>query len=155
MAAHQGLVHIVSNPNHGGSSGTDFTLTNGNFAVKTLNVWIAKGSNGWSDRDLVKAIEIVWTENTDITVQGSKTDATQHSFTFHDGETVTSMDLWTGDRVDKISFTTSENRTFTQGGTGGTQYSQQIGIGVLFGFKGSYNSDELVSIGSVFKESSD
>jgi hypothetical protein len=90
-----------------------------------------------------------------VTVQGSKTDANKHTFTFHDSETVTSMDLWTGDRVDKISFTTSDNRTFTQGGTGGTKYSQEIGIGVLYGFTGSYDSDELVSIGSVFKESSD
>jgi hypothetical protein len=149
-----GLKDVVTNTTTGGSGGTCFTLTNGNLAVRKVSVWVGTGGGKWNDRELVTAMSITWTDGSEQGPVGNAV-GTQYDFTFHDNETVAGMQLWTGDRVDKISFTTSENRKFEKGGTGGGSHTQVVGNGTLLGFIGTYDSDELVSIGSKFKEDSD
>lgn len=156
-----GTVDIATNPTNGGSSGKAFDLTNGLNAATKVTVWVKKGSGGWNDRDLIKGIEVSWASKT-LSAKGDTKDAMEYSFAFNDGEKVTAMDLWTGDRVDKISLptdiissSTNQPRTWTHGGTGGSKHSQVLANGILLGFKGTYDSNELVSIGSVFKEDSD
>ncbi|KAL5337915.1 hypothetical protein BJX70DRAFT_368025 [Aspergillus crustosus] len=147
-----GAQPIIKNKNTGGSGGTDFTLTHDSHPVKTLNVWVTKGSGVWSDRDLVKAIQVTWDDGKKSAVKGNKSNADEYVFSFGDDEKVKSMTLRTGDRVDKIKFDTTNDNEFAEGGDNGTAYDQKIGNGVLLGFKGAANSDELVSLGSVFDE---
>src|SRR2546423_14572544 len=104
-----GALKIVSNPPTGGSGGTAFRLTNAEIAVKTISVWFARGSGRLSDRDLVKAIEVIWTDGQDG-VKGNQTGA-KYTFTFDDNEKVTAMRIWTGDQVDKLSLATDGGRT--------------------------------------------
>ena len=44
---------------------------------------------------------------------------------------------------------------FSKGGPYRLEHSEDVGNGLLIGFTGSYNSDELVSLGAKFKEDSD
>ena len=144
---------IVTNPTQGGSTGDSFTLTNNDSAVKELSVWIAKGAGGWSDRDLIKAIEVKWDNKTRS--KGNKT-GTQHTIKFDDDEKVKELKLWTGNRVDKISLKAeNHDHDFVHGGTNGTEHKENIGNGILIGFVGSADSNELVSLGSKFKEAGD
>ncbi|KAI1121565.1 Jacalin-like lectin domain-containing protein [Nemania abortiva] len=143
---------FVNNQTTGGSSGTAFTLTNQSHPVTSISVWIARGKTH-SDRDLVKAIKVTWSDGKDLT-KGNKT-GNEYSFDFNDNEKVKSLAIWTGDRVDKIKLTTDGDRTFEKGGWGGSSHSQDVGNGVLLGFTGTANSDELVSLGAKFKEDSD
>jgi hypothetical protein len=162
MAHLHGTTDVVTTGHHSTnppSNVTTFTLRDSLVAVQTITVWIDKGSTGYTDRDLVKAIQIDWTDGTGRS-QGNKT-GNSHSFDFNDGEKVTSLSLWTGDRVDRILLKTDKPRTFDQGGKdytggkGGTEHPQELGTGILLGFAGSSDSDELVSLGAIFKESSD
>ncbi|MCJ1317359.1 hypothetical protein MMC15_002682 [Xylographa vitiligo] len=150
-----GVQRLVTNTTTGGSGGTKFTLTNGKKAVKQISVWVARGSNGWNDRDLIKAVKLTWKDEEERTATGKKEGATEYTFEFHDDETVTDLQIWTGDRVDRLKLTTSENRRFEKGGTGGAVHSEQIGNGVLLGFTGYADSQELISLGTKFKEDFD
>jgi hypothetical protein len=143
---------IVDNPPPGGSTGDPFTISNSLNAAQTVTVWIAKGTR-WSDRDQVKAIKVVYADGT-ARVHGNQT-GTSHSFKFDSDERVTSMGIWTGDRVDRIKWETNQNRTFDHGGWGGTEHSEELGNGILLGFSGSADSHELISLGASFKEDSD
>ncbi|KAL4867761.1 hypothetical protein BDV12DRAFT_197911 [Aspergillus spectabilis] len=147
-----GIQPIIKNKTTGGTGGTDFTVTHDSRAVKTLHVQIAKGSGGWSNRDLVKAIQVTWDDGKNSAVKGNKANADEYVFSFGDDEKVKSMTLRTRERVDKISFDTTDANTFAEGGDNGTAYDQKIGNGVLLGFRGVANSDELVTLGSVFDE---
>jgi hypothetical protein len=148
-----GIRADVVNQGSGGPGGTAFTLTDDANPVKKLTVWVARGGSPWTDRDLVKAIKVEWKDGKQR-AQGNQT-GNAHSFTFDEGETVTALDLWTGDRVDRISMTTSEGRTFDHGGKYGNKHSEELGNGVLIGFVGSAGENELVSLGAIFKEASD
>ncbi|OAP55339.1 hypothetical protein AYL99_10312 [Fonsecaea erecta] len=154
-----GTKAIVTNSDKGGSSGTAFTLTDNKIAVKKITVWVDNGSGGYSDRKLVKAIKLDWTDGKERE-RGNKT-GTSYSFEFDDNEKVDSLDLWTGDRVDRIKLTTDGGRTFDHGGMdytggkGGTKHSEEVGNGILLGFDGRADSNELISLGAVFKEDSD
>ncbi|VUC37222.1 unnamed protein product [Clonostachys rosea] len=148
----KGQQDIVKNPPHGGTSSDPFTISNDLNAVQTVTVWIADGSY-YTDRQLVKAIKVVYSDGTDRG-SGNQT-GTSHTFKFDSGEKVTSMGIWTGANVDRIRWVTNHGRTFDHGGTGGTERPQQVGNGILLGFSGSTNENELVSLGSSFKEDSD
>ncbi|KAK7227584.1 hypothetical protein V2G26_015587 [Clonostachys chloroleuca] len=143
---------IVGNPHNGGSTGDPFTISNAFNAAQTVTVWIAKGTR-WSDRDQVKAIKVVYADGTER-ASGNQT-GTSHSFKFDSNERVTSMGIWTGDRVDKIKWVTNHNRTFEHGGWGGTEHYEELGNGILLGFSGTADSHELISLGASFKEESD
>ncbi|KAL4881946.1 hypothetical protein BJY04DRAFT_51803 [Aspergillus karnatakaensis] len=142
----------IKNKNEGGSGGTDFTLTHGNHAVTEVHVWVDKGSANWSDRDLVKAIQVTWSDGKVSTVKGNSDNHNEAIFSFEDAEKVKDMTLHTGDRVDKIAFNTTQDNDFAAGGEYGSAHDQKVGNGVLLGFKGSFNSEELISLGSIFDE---
>jgi hypothetical protein len=148
-----GIRADVVNQNVGGTGGTAFTLTDDANPVKKVTVWVARGGSPWTDRDLVKAIKVEWKDGKQR-AQGNQT-GNAHSFTFDEGEKVTALDLWTGDRVDRISIKTSEGRTFDHGGDYGYKHSEELGNGVFIGFTGSAGANELVSLGAIFKEDSD
>jgi len=153
------IPHILTNPPSGGPGGTDFSLSNDLIAIRKVTVWVHNGSGANSDKKLIKAIKIEWTDGTTRS-KGNESGA-EHSFKFDTNERVTSLSLWTGSRVDRIQMTTSGSRTFDHGGKdytngrGGKKYAQQVGEGTLLGFKGTYDSNELISLGSIFKEDSD
>jgi hypothetical protein len=154
-----GVVDIATNPPKGGSVGTDFSVSENLVAVKQVTVWVDDGSGVYSDRKLIKAIKTEWTDGTSRS-EGNQSGVS-HSFQFDDSEKVTSLSLWTGDRVDRIQMKTSGSRTFDHGGKdytngrGGKENSQDIGEGTLLGFNGKYDSNELISLGTIFKEDSD
>lgn len=160
MVSHfSGTVDIVSNGKQGGAGGTDFTMTDKEVAVETITVWVDDGSGNYKDRKLIKAIQVKWTDGKER-VHGNQS-GNSHEFTFDDGEKVKSLVLYTGDRVDRIILTTDGDRVFDQGGKdysngkGGTKHDQDVGNGILLGFKGDADDNELISLGSVFKEASD
>lgn len=156
---HGGTSKIQTNPDNGGSGGTDFKITDSMNAVKTITVWIDNGSGNNSDRKLVKAIKVKWSSGKERE-KGNQT-GTSHSFDFDDNEKVKSLVLWTGDRVDRIVLKTDGDRTFDQGGKdytkgrGGTAHDDGVANGILLGFNGRSDSNELIALGSVFKEDSD
>ncbi|KAI8951127.1 Jacalin-like lectin domain-containing protein [Xylaria longipes] len=147
-----GIAQLYTNQTQGGSSGDGFKLNNEKKAVKTITVWINKGPVDYLDRDLVRAIEVVWTDGKTRS-QGNKSGDSS-SFTFDDDEKVTKLSLWAGGRVDKLSLTTNRT-TWVNGGTGGTEHAQKLGNGILLGFSGSSDKNGLVSLGAIFKEDSD
>lgn len=142
----------VGNETQGGDGGDTFTINDTLIPVREIKVWIAKGAGDWTDRDLVKAIEVELTDGTKRAYGNKK--GTSYSFKFDEGEKVTSLDLYTGARVDRIMLKTS-SRTWDHGGKGGTAHHQDVGNGILLGFDGSADSNELISLGAIFKESSD
>ncbi|RYP52742.1 hypothetical protein DL768_002171 [Monosporascus sp. mg162] len=146
-----GLRADVETKKHGGSGGTSFTLTNGSHAVTKLKVWTDTGCGFRSDRDLVKDIEITWDDGTKRHITGNQ-DGNSSDITFQDKEKVSTMTLRTGNRVDKVSLTTTNSRKFDEGQDHGTAYSQRVGNGVLLGFEGTFDAadKELISIGSKF-----
>lgn len=153
-----GIKAVVSTEKHGGSETdpgvTTFTLRNGLTPVEQITVWIAKGADGWKDRDLVKAIKVKWTDGEDDT-KGNET-GNKHTFKFQQDEKVKSMDIWTGNRVDRIKIVTDKNASpFDQGGKNGTVHAQELGNRILLGFQGSYDKNELISLGAIFKEDTD
>ncbi|CAI6091563.1 unnamed protein product [Clonostachys chloroleuca] len=152
----------LGNPPTGGTTTAEdnsFTIRNELNAVQTITVWIADGSGNFSNRKLVKAIKVKYSDGTER-AHGNQT-GTSHSFKFDSGEKVKSMSIWTGLRVDRIKWVTHNNRTFDHGGKdytdgkGGTEYPQDVGNGILLGFEGTRDANELVSLGSSFKEASD
>lgn len=103
----------------------------------------------------MKGIEVTLKGGT-TRIAGSKTGV-KSSFDFDEGEKVTKMSLWTGSRVDKLSLTvaTQGRASFEKGGPNGTEHAQQLGNGILLGFSGTYDSNELISLAAIFKEASD
>jgi hypothetical protein len=146
-----GIVDIMKNPVHGGTGGTTFSISDDLIAVQTITVWVGPGSG----TTLVLGIKVDWTDGKSRSKGNTSNTNGSSSFKFDEGEKVTSMSLWTGDRVDRLLMKTDGDNTFDQGGTGGTEQPQGIGNGILLGFQGSYDSNELVSLGSIFKQDSD
>ncbi|KAI1202565.1 hypothetical protein F5X97DRAFT_344746 [Nemania serpens] len=147
----------------GGSTGTlDFKKQKDLNAVTGITAWVADGPGNYSDRKVVRGIEITWKDGTTRLMGLKKGDSSVHSF--DSDETVKSMSLWTGDLVDRIKIETTRT-TWEQGGkeaestksgkTGGSEHVQKVGNGILLGFEGTSNNDGLVSLGAIFKETSD
>lgn len=155
------LKAAVTTKSTGGSGGTEFTLTNQEHAVTKIQVWTDIGSNtkdgNWSDRQLVKDIELTWSNGTTSNITGNQS-GNSVDFKFNDKEKVTSMTIRTGNRVDKISFDTDkkedgEYRKFAAGEDHGSEHTQTVGKGILYGFRGYYDTtkNELISVGAKFK----
>ncbi|KAK4235109.1 hypothetical protein C8A03DRAFT_37069 [Achaetomium macrosporum] len=155
-----GAKAIVNNEATGGSSDNTFRFTDGLNPVEEITVWVADGSGNYNNRKLIKAIKVKWRSSGRESKIGNET-GNFYSFTFHEGDKVESLDLWTGDRVDRIVLKVKNRSKWEHGGTdtrdgkGGTAHSQELGNGILLGFYGSVNNDELVSLGAIFKEASD
>lgn len=149
---------IASNPPTGGTNdptASKFTLTHGSHPVTKVTVWIGKGAGCLSDRNLVKGIKITWDDGSHQSAKGGEIgDCLKETFPFNDEENVKDMIIRTGSRVDKLSFSTTAtpSRKFEEGDNNGDEHTQYVGNGVLLGFTGTYNSQELVSIGSTFDE---
>ncbi|KAL2125882.1 hypothetical protein VTI74DRAFT_2365 [Chaetomium olivicolor] len=84
---------------------------------------------------------------------GQQTGAS-YLFEFDDNERVTSLVLWTGGRVSRLAFNTNMGCNFDNGekdnggGKGGKPQNQELGNSILLGFKGSWDSNELFSLGA-------
>ena len=156
------LKAAVTTKSTGGSGGTSFTLTKEKHVVTKIQVWTNTGSKtsagDWSDRQLVKDIELTWDNGDTDNITGNQSGDSV-DFDFNDKEKVTSMTIRTGGRVDKISFVTDkkeddEFRTFTAGQDHGSPHTQSVGKGFLYGFHGTYDQaqKELISLGAKFKD---
>ncbi|OAA72468.1 Mannose-binding lectin [Cordyceps fumosorosea ARSEF 2679] len=146
----------VGNPNQGGTTtaeDADFEISENLNAVNTVTVWVDNGSGSFSNTKLIKAIKVKYGDGTERTK--GHTTGTTYSFTFDNNEKMKTMSLWAGARVDRIKWETRGGRTFDHGGTGGSEYTQDVGNGILLGFTGTKDDNELVSLGSIFKEASD
>ncbi|KAK7177894.1 hypothetical protein PSPO01_16056 [Paraphaeosphaeria sporulosa] len=134
-----------TNKTTGGSGGTKFKLINEEHHVKKIEVWTDTGSNtkdgNWSDRQLIKDIELTWDDNTSSNITGNQSGDSV-DFIFKVDEKVTSMTIRTGARVDKISFVTNKKED-----------DVYLAQGILYGFHGYYNEtkNELISLGAKFK----
>ncbi|KAJ8116224.1 hypothetical protein ONZ43_g4485 [Nemania bipapillata] len=144
---------VVINPPQGGTDALNVvTLTDNANAVTSVSVWVNR-SVAFPDRDVIKAIKVTYADGEERSL-GNKTGI-EFTFTFHDNEKVKALSFWTGGRVDNFKLTTNEGRLFQKGGPGGSEKPQNVGNGVLIGFSATANSDELVSLGSTFKDGSD
>ncbi|ATY63057.1 Mannose-binding lectin [Cordyceps militaris CM01] len=151
------VLSTVVNPQGGAvNQGTTFFIRNELRAAHTVTVWVGRSASHL-DRDLILAIRVEWSDGRHQTSGDQVTSSTQHSFRFDEGETVTSMSIWAGDRVDRIRWRTNRNRNFDEGGKnyqngfGGRERVQNVGNGVLLGFHGRDTPNTLFSLGSIFR----
>jgi len=133
----------------GGASGTAFTSQEPRLSI--ITVWVDKGAGQWSNRDLVKDIELTWDTGSKSSITGNHTGK-PYAFQFANDEKISRMTIFTGDRVDQITFVTTKSRDFKAGGSNGTAHGQDIGNGILLGFHGVWSSTdkELITLGSKF-----
>ncbi|KAJ4305537.1 hypothetical protein N0V90_001068 [Kalmusia sp. IMI 367209] len=146
----------ISNKSEGGSGGTSFTLVKQEYAVLKIKVWTDKGSGNYSDRQLIKDIQLTWDNGASEYITGNHS-GNSANFDFNDNEKVTQMIIRAGDKVDKISFTTDKEkdgtlRSFSAGDENGSPCPQQLGVGIFVGFHGTYDpvNKELNSLGADF-----
>ncbi|KAH8690355.1 hypothetical protein GQ44DRAFT_667452 [Phaeosphaeriaceae sp. PMI808] len=139
----------------GGTSGTEFTSSSPILEprISIITVWVDKGAGQWSDRDLVKDIELTWNTGFKSSITGNHTGK-PYAFQFANDEKISRMTIYTGDRVDQITFQTTMNREFKAGGSHGTAHGQDTGKSILLGFHGTWSSTdkELITLGSKFKD---
>lgn len=150
-----GIMADVSTSSTGGTDTGDYvkayTLTHGEYTVKKIQVWTATGSGRWKDRQLVKDIELTWTDGHVNHITGNQS-GNSTDLTFEDAEKVKSLTLRTGDRVDKVELITDQDHELKEGEDHGSEKVQRIGGGGLLGFTGNWDTvnKELISIGSKF-----
>lgn len=143
----------------GGSGGTTFTSSIPEPRITKLKAWVDKGAGEWSNRDLVKDVELTWNTGAKSSITGNH-NGTAEDFQFANDEKIKRMTIFTGARVDQITFVTDKkdsngkDRTFSAGGSNGTAHAQSTGKGVFLGFQGTWSGTdkELVSLGSQFKD---
>lgn len=143
----------IKNPITGGDGGNEFEFLNDDLPVRKLRVWYAAGSNDWSDRDLVKSLQVEWENGAISSIVGQQnTDSsTLKEHIFKTDEKVMEMVLYTGDRFDRLHMKTDKGKGFDAGGKHGTHKRQDLGNGILLGFRGASDENELRRIGSIFQ----
>ncbi|KAK3303813.1 uncharacterized protein B0T15DRAFT_541316 [Chaetomium strumarium] len=160
-----GAKAIVNNEPTGGSSTHNpkaFDFTDGLHPVEEITVWVADGSGNYHNRKLIKALKVKYRNNGETTDKIGNETGTSYTFTFDKGDKVESLVLWTGDRVDRIELKVANRKdswihggTDTSDGKGGTAHEQELGNGILLGFKGKADDNELLSLGAIFQENAD
>jgi hypothetical protein len=160
-----GTKAVVNNEATGGSSNNNsktFSFTDGLNPVEQLTVWVADGSGNYHNRKLIKALKVKYRNNGGTEDKIGHETGTSYTFTFDKGDKVESLVLWTGDRVDRIVLKVANREaawehggTDTSGGKGGSAHSQELGNGILLGFHGKADDNELLSLGAIFKEDAD
>lgn len=142
------------------SSGKRFDLRDDNQPVTKITVWVADGNGAYKDRKLVKAIKLEFATGNTKQVGNTGDQAVERSVTIGEEEPFEMMNLWTGDRVDRIQFQTSNNSKEnnwggpSSGAKGGSKKEQMLGDSAIFlGFHGQANgTDGILSLGSYFTD---
>ncbi|KAF1735517.1 hypothetical protein CRV24_004442 [Beauveria bassiana] len=122
---------VIDNPEVGGTG------------VKRLRTWTGS-KNGPT---VIRGIQVVWSDGSESQKFGEGVEGRQE-FTLGPNSVVT-MTLNSGDRIDNIRITTKTD-VFVAGGNGGKPTEQNVGNGTLLGFTGRAAWD-IDSLGSVFR----
>ncbi|KAM3503351.1 hypothetical protein MY10362_004244 [Beauveria mimosiformis] len=135
---------VIENPQVGGTGGTPFSLLQQGLTVKRLRTW----TSSMNGPLVIGGIQVVWSDDSESQKFGDGVEGRQE-FTLGPNSVFT-MILTSGDRIDNIRITTKTD-LFVAGGNGGKPTEQKVGNGTLVGFTGHAHSD-IVSLGSVFRE---
>jgi hypothetical protein len=150
----------ITNPRSGGDPAgkAEFTLLHGSSEVDKIRVWIGNGKPP-NPKELILALQLVYVDDSESQVVGNKNykDYVMEQFDLNSDEVITEMILYTGWRFDRILIKAIDTKTKKprewRGGAkdGGNPHAQKVGQGVLLGFWGYHDDNEIVQIGSIFR----
>ncbi|KAH8426918.1 uncharacterized protein LDX57_004641 [Aspergillus melleus] len=130
---------MTPNEEYGGPGGNQFTHSEDGSYVKALLIYCARSETSEGGPYVVRGIYVSWA-NGGSNMIGTRA-ADEFQYFFEDGEEIVSMALWTGERVDKMQFSTNRAKSFIAGGAGGYEHSLHVGRGRIISLHGGAHGD--------------